>query len=451
MKIISKSRYVLMVIDALIFAWATFFTAGRYHIPEQFVMLTTALFAFFGIYILFMKGFYKLDKYEMELKDVYLLLEGIVLAAVIPFVILMFFDFEWMSYKFFLADIALSYVLILVWRNLFYYQRKYFKSDTNILILGAGDTGKTMGKEILQRPMLKMNIVGFIDNDENPEKYDYQGIKVVGRTSALKEIIEKNDIKKIIVAIDSQLDYQTRMDISECVPQGVEIWRMSDFYEKVTQKIPVLVISPEWFMYDFTSVDRPLYVFVKRIFDIVAASIILFITFPVLIFIAIAVKLYDGGPVMYFQNRVGKNNKIFKMYKLRTMCINAEKEGMVDKGNTQDDRIIPFCRWVRKARFDEIPQMINILKGEMSIVGPRAEFEAFVKKYEKEIPFYNRRHWITPGWTGWAQINQGHCVEVYDVIEKLRYDFFYIKHRNIFWDLSILLKAVTMALTGRHG
>lgn len=451
MKIISKSRYVLMVVDALIFAFATFLSASRYYIPEKLIILTTVLFTFLGVYILFMKGFYKLNKYEMDFKDVYLLLEGVILAAVIPFAVLLFFDFDWTSYIFFLENIALAYVLILIWRLIFYYQRKYFKPNTNILIIGAGKTGKTIVEEILKRPMLKINIAGFIDNDENPEKFDFEGIKVLGKTSSLKEQIENKDIKSIIVAIDSQLDYQTRMDISECVPQGVEVWRMAHFYEKITQKIPVLEITPEWFLYNFSSIDRPLYEFLKRLYDIIAAVIILILTFPVLLLISIGIKLHDGGPVMYFQNRVGKNNKIFKMYKLRTMLLDAEKEGMVDKGNTKDDRIIPFCKWVRKARFDEIPQMINILKGDMSIVGPRAEFEEFVKKYEKEIPFYNRRHWIKPGWTGWAQINQGHCVNIDAIIEKLRYDFYYIKHRNIFWDVSMLLKAVSLALTGRHG
>lgn len=451
MKIISKSRYVLMVVDALIFAWATFFTASRHQISEKFVILIMLLFVFCGIYILFMKGFYKLQKYKMNLKDVYLLLEGIVLAAVIPFLALFFFDFNRVSYIFFFEDIALSFVLILIWRGFFYYQRKYFKTYTNILIIGAGETGKTIAKEILQRPILKVDIAGFIDNDENAEKFDYEGIKLIGKTSNLKELIEKYNIKSVIIAISAQLDYQTRMDISECIPQGVEIWRMSSFYEKITQKIPVLVITPEWFMYDFTSVDRPLYEFVKRVFDIVSSIIILILTLPVLVLIGLAVKLHDGGPVMYFQNRMGKNNKPFKLYKLRTMKIDADKEGMIDKKNTEDDRVIPFCKWIRKARFDEIPQMINILKGEMSIVGPRAEFEEFVRTYEKEIPFYNRRHWVTPGWTGWAQINQGHCVNVDAIIEKLRYDFYYIKHRNIFWDFSILIKAVSLALTGRHG
>ena len=306
MKVISKSRYVLMVVDALIFAWATFFRANTYNIHPKLVILTSVLFVFFGIYVLFMKGFYKLQKYEMKLKEAYLLLEGVVLAAVIPFIVLLFFDFSWTSYKFFLENIVISYFLILIWRFLFYYQRKYFKPNSNILIIGAGDAGKTMAREILQRPMLKMNIVGFIDNDENPEKFNYEGVKVIGRTSDLKELIEQNDIKMVIVAIDSQLDYQTRMDISECVPQGVVIWRMSHFYEKITQKIPALIITPEWFLYEFTSIDRPLYNFVKRIFDVISAIIILLVTFPVLIFIAIIVKIKDGGAIMYTQQRSGK-------------------------------------------------------------------------------------------------------------------------------------------------
>lgn len=451
MKVISKSRYVLMIIDALIFALATVFTANRYQIPKEIVILTTVLFVFLGIYILFMKGFYKLQKYEMELKDAYLLLEGVVLAAVIPFVTVLFFDFGWTSYKFFLEDIALSYVLILVWRCIFYFHRKYFKAATNLIIVGAGDAGKTIATEILNRPMLKMNIVGFIDNDENQEKFNFENIKVIGRTSELEKIIEKYDVKTIITAIDSQFDYQTRMDLSECVPQGIAIWRMSSFYEKITQKIPVLIITPEWFMYEFTSIDRPLYEFLKRLFDIIAALIILVVTLPIEIICALSIKFADGGPIFYYQERIGKNNKPFKMIKLRTMIQTAEEDGAVwAADNNNDPRVLPIGKIARKARFDEIPQMINVLKGEMSIVGPRPERPEFVEILNKEIPFYNRRHWIAPGWTGWAQIMYKYGASIEDATEKLRYDFYYIKHRNIFWDISILIKAIMMALTGRH-
>lgn len=450
MKIISKSIYVLMIVDIIIFSFSTLFLASSYVIPEKTLLITTVLFTFLGIYVLFLKGFYKIRKYDFFLKDAYLLFEGIILAALVPLVVLLFMDFDQNVLKLFLLEIAISYVLIYLWRAIFYCHRRYLKPSTNILIIGAGKASKVLAKEILSRPMLKVNIVGFIDNDDEKQGVSYQDIKVIGKTSNLAKIIEENNIKTIIVAVMKKIKHEILMDISECVPEGVDIFKMPDYYETITQKIPVLVITPEWFMYDFTSIERPLYNFLKRVFDIIVSTIILLVTVPVLVIIAIIVKLYDNGAVIYTQQRVGKNGKLFKLYKLRTMYEGADKAGMLDAGNTEDERIIPFCKWVRKARFDEIPQMINILKGEMSVVGPRAEFEEFVKKYEQEIPFYNRRHWVTPGWTGWAQINQGHCVNVDAIIEKLRYDFYYIKHCNIFWDFSILMKAVTMALTGRH-
>lgn len=128
------------------------------------------------------------------------------------------------------------------------------------------------------------------------------------------------------------------------------------------------------------------------------------------------------------------------------------KQEKIDASTAEinDDRVIPFCRFVRKARFDEIPQMINILKGEMSIVGPRAEWDNLVNIYSKEIPYYTSRQWVKTGWTGWAQINQGHCVNSDDVMEKLQYDLFYLKNRNVVWEIFILVKAVFLALGGRH-
>ena len=195
--------------------------------------------------------------------------------------------------------------------------------------------------------------------------------------------------------------------------------------------------------------------FCKRTYDIIAALIILIVTLPITAYIAIRVKMIDGASPFFTQTRVGKGGKTFECYKLRTMYVNdyVPKDGNDIKyaENVKgDDRIIPFCRFVRKARFDEIPQMINILKGDMSIVGPRAEWDNLVNIYSKEIPYYTSRQWVKTGWTGWAQINQGHCVNSDDVMEKLQYDLFYLKNRNVVWEIFILVKAVFLALGGRH-
>ena len=197
------------------------------------------------------------------------------------------------------------------------------------------------------------------------------------------------------------------------------------------------------------------YDFCKRAFDIIASLIILTVTAPILVYIGIRVKMTDGGPAIYTQNRVGKGGKIFKAYKLRTMYLNdyvptGDNLKQADNQNT-DDRVIPFCKFVRKARFDEIPQMINILKGEMSIVGPRTEWDEVVKVYSEQVPYHGCRHWVKTGWTGWAQINQGHLFSSDAEAEKLQYDLYYLKHRNVLWEIGILIKAVFLALGGRHG
>jgi exopolysaccharide biosynthesis polyprenyl glycosylphosphotransferase len=442
-----------MFTDALIFAFLTFFLASKYSIPKEYIISTTVLFTSCGIYILYLKGYYNIKKYDFGLKDAYLLLEGIILAGIILFAFLLFFDFDKLTSRFIVNEVIFASILMYIWRKFFYYQRKYLKSDSNVLIIGASKTGKIIADEILKTPMLKLNLIGFIDNNEDSSNFDFNGLKIIGTTSKLKEIITEHNIKKIVIAIiNSEIDHQTLMDISECVSGGIDIWEMPIFYEKITQKIPVLVITPEWFMYNFTSLERPLYEFLKRIFDIIAAAIILFVTLPIVIIIALSIKLTDGGSIFYFQERVGKNDKQFKMIKLRTMIECAEKDGAVwASNNNKDPRVTSIGRIARKLRFDEIPQMINILKGEMSIVGPRPERHEFVELLNKEIPFYNRRHWVTPGWTGWAQIMYKYGASIEDATEKLRYDFFYIKHRNIFWDFNILMKAVSLALAGRHG
>ena len=182
---------------------------------------------------------------------------------------------------------------------------------------------------------------------------------------------------------------------------------------------------------------------------------ILIATLPITGFTALRIWLTDHENPIYTQTRVGIDGKEFKCYKLRTMWANNyvpkdKKQVGYAENQENDDRVIPWCKFVRKVRFDEIPQMINVLKGDMSIVGPRAEWIEVVNIYKEQIPYYSCRMWVKTGWTGWAQINQGHCVNSEDITEKLQYDLYYLKNRNILWEISILIKAIFMALGGRH-
>ena len=230
---------------------------------------------------------------------------------------------------------------------------------------------------------------------------------------------------------------------------------MPEFYEMVTDKYYIDEKTITELYYQYMLHNSLAYDFCKRIYDIIAASIILIVTLPITGFTALRIWFTDHENPIYTQTRVGIGGKEFKCYKLRTMWANNYIPKNLNKGGYAenqevDDRVIPWCKFVRKARFDEIPQMINILKGEMSIVGPRAEWIDVVNIYKKQIPYYKCRMWVKTGWTGWAQINQGHLFSVDDEAGKLAYDLYYIKHRNVLWEISILVKAVFMALGGRH-
>ncbi len=224
-----------MSIDIIIFAFSTFFLAYNCNIPARYILVTTILFSACGIYVLSLKGYYKIEKYKFYLKDTYLLFEGIILAGIIPCGFLLFFDFDWSVLKFFVKDAILVYILIYIWRKLVYYYRKYLQFNSNILIIGTGEAGKIIADEIFKRPMLKLNLVGFVDNDEDSSKFDFNGLKIIGKTSELTDLIAEYNIKKIVVAItNNDIESQTFMDISECVSKGVDIWKMHAFYERIT-------------------------------------------------------------------------------------------------------------------------------------------------------------------------------------------------------------------------
>ncbi len=422
MKKLLNIKYTQFIADLAIFLISALIAARFIRISPQIMVLTAILFSLSGLYVMFLKACYRIRYFS--LKDLYLLFEGIVLASIVPAGIILFPDFSENTLKYIVLNIAIITILLLSWRWGFGQFRKKFEQPRSVVIIGKNAAADEICRQITSKAELNLNIA---DN-----------------VSDVKEI---DNLKKIDILINA-----TEKDSEQkSFPGNPEIYSMQEIYEKITHKIPVNHLSKEWFQKNFSNIEKPVYKVLKRIFDIGSAVVILLVTFPILLLVALSVKLYDGGPVLYVQNRIGKNAKPFRFYKLRTMTQNAEQAGIVNKTEKEDNRILPVCKIARKARFDEIPQMINILKGDMSIVGPRAEFEDFVREYEKQIPFYQYRHSTIPGWTGWAQINQGHCVSVEDVTEKLRYDLYYIKHRNLFWDFSILLRAVFLALSGRHG
>ncbi len=292
-------------------------------------------------------------------------------------------------------------------------------------------------------------IVGFINSEiSTPESVKFKGLEEFEANDFL-ETIEKERISEVLVASfnTESIIAEVYHDLMLLMERGFKIREYTQVYEELLYRVPIQFVGKDFYKYfPFSrSNENKLYIFFQRTFDIVIAIMGLFIGFLLSPFLLLGNMLGNRGPMFYSQERVGRNSKPFKILKLRTMVINAEKDG-VRWAQKDDKRVTAFGRFLRRSRLDEIPQFYNVLKGEMSIIGPRPERPFFVNELCRIIPFYETRHIIKPGLTGWAQVNTRYGSSIDDSLTKLQYDLYYIKHRSIFLDFSITVKTLSTIL-----
>ena len=232
--------------------------------------------------------------------------------------------------------------------------------------------------------------------------------------------------------------------------EGMQYYNYLNFYENLEMKLPVGDLDQKWFLENdgFEIYYNNFNMRIKRLIDITMAAVIGIVCSPIMIFAALIVKLESKGPVLFVQERTGELNKPFDIYKFRSMAQDAEKDGP-QWAQKNDNRITKFGKFMRITRIDELPQLWNIIRGDMSFVGPRPEREFFIKQLEQEIPYYNLRHTVKPGLTGWAQVMYPYGASVEDSYRKLQYDLYYIKHHNIIFDFMITLKTITTVIFGK--
>lgn len=273
------------------------------------------------------------------------------------------------------------------------------------------------------------------------------GLQVINHFENINEVnLDLTNIKNAIIILDKDKDALDK-NIIKFYNQEVEIIDTAKAYEKYLYKIPVEYIDIS-FIVENVNISRDiLYRFATFIINIIFSVIIIIITSPFVLVSALLIYMHDKGPVFYTQERVGLNGKVFKLYKLRSMIMDSEKNGAVWCTGPADDRITPIGKVIRKLHIDEIPQMINILKGDLSLIGPRPERPEFVSLLSKEIPYYSLRHIIRPGFTGWAQIKYRYANTTEGSKEKFEYDLYYIKNRNIFIDFGIILRTIQIIFT----
>jgi exopolysaccharide biosynthesis polyprenyl glycosylphosphotransferase len=292
-------------------------------------------------------------------------------------------------------------------------------------------------------------IVAYVNSDRtNNDLFEYHFVQHIG-INDLVSFVKEHNLFEIVVASQNTEDITVELyqELLHLLESGTTIREYTQVYEDKTQRIPVHYITRDFYkFFPFNrSNNNQLYLFNVRIMEVLICIIGLSFGMLLIPFIVLGNAIGNRGKLFYTQERVGKNGTIFQILKFRTMINNAEKEGAVFSG-PNDNRVTPFGKFLRKTRIDEIPQFVNILKGEMAVIGPRPERPFFVKEIAEIMPFYETRHVIKPGLTGWAQVNYSYGESMDDSLIKLQYDLYYIKHRSVFLDLNIAIKTISTVL-----
>jgi len=271
---------------------------------------------------------------------------------------------------------------------------------------------------------------------------------ILGDCQQISSICKEVNVDRIIVALDERRRKLPIEQLLFCRLKGIQVDDGMAFTEEFAGKLSVEHLYPSSLIFSNGYIKSAFFKKVKRYSDVVASAAALFFSFPFCLLISLAIKLDSRGPVLYRQERVGEDGKTFDLLKFRSMRIDAEENGPV-WAESNDQRITRVGRMIRKLRLDEIPQMINVLRGEMSFVGPRPERPFFIEQLKEEIPFYSLRHIVKPGITGWAQIRYSYGASKEDALEKLKYDLYYVKHMSTSFDLMIILETIKIALMGK--
>jgi len=338
--------------------------------------------------------------------------------------------------------------LTLVWRLIYI---RLFTSPhllRRVLIVGAGKAGKVLVDVIKNQWPPPFNVIGLIDDDPNKLGETLGTFQVIGNSQALIHIIQDQEISDLILAISGEMRGKMFQAILAAQEMGVHLTLMPQVYEDILSRVPIFLLEAEWIVRSFIEKANTstLYQLSKSLIDFAGGLVGTMIMFLVSPFIILGIILESGFPIFFTQERLGRGGQPYKIIKFRTMDRDAERDGVIRMTEENDERVTKFGWFLRKTHLDELPQFINVLKGEMSLVGPRAERPQFIDYFQKEIPFYRARLLIKPGITGWAQINFGYAGNVNQTAVKLEYDLYYIEHRNLFMDISILLRTVGTVL-----
>ncbi|HET6546027.1 MAG TPA: TIGR03013 family XrtA/PEP-CTERM system glycosyltransferase [Rhodanobacteraceae bacterium] len=319
-----------------------------------------------------------------------------------------------------------------------------------ILVLGAGMRAALIPRQMRRRADRRgFTIVGYVAQGEEAIQVPFD--RIAAPDTPLRAWAERHRINEIVVGPDERRGGLPMEELLECKQAGIEIIELATFFERESGKVALSLAEPSWLVFSQGFNTSPIRIVSKRLFDICAALAVLSLTWPLMLLGALAIRLESGAgkPILYRQERVGANGRVFSLIKFRSMRTDAEKDGVARWASKSDDRITRVGRIIRRMRLDELPQLWNVLRGDMSVVGPRPERPEFVTGLATSIRYYNLRHCVRPGLAGWAQLRYPYGASKEDAEEKLKYDLFYVKNHNLLLDILILIQTVEIVLFGR--
>jgi sugar transferase (PEP-CTERM system associated) len=346
----------------------------------------------------------------------------------------------------FVTSLALFLAAIVAWRLLFNHFASSGNLEERVLIVGSGTTARIMARQIQAQHDFGYKVVAFVTDQET---HGALPPAPVGVAADIPRFIERQAVDRIVVCLSDRRGQLPVTELMQAKLSGIYVEDATSMYERLTGKILIDDLKPSWLIFSDGFVVSRWTRVVKRCMDVVLSSVGVVLSSPLMLLTAIAVYLDSDGPILYSQERVGEGGRIFTVHKFRSMRTDAERGGTPVWAREHDERVTRVGRFIRASRLDELPQLWTVLCGDMSFVGPRPERPYFVEHLAREIPFYQQRHAVKPGVTGWAQVKYHYGSSVEEAMEKLRYDLYYIKHLSVALDLSIVFDTVKVILFGK--
>lgn len=453
---ISERRIVMVVGDILISIVAIFAAFAIWAYVGEFAYDTAFLlsqFAWFfvlsGLWLLLANanGYYEFS-IAADFPASFQRLILINLQLILIYVVVFFFsDRDALPRLFIFYYSLISFGLMFIWRLFNPALIGWASEERRILIVGTDWAAKTIIETLREYAGNAYNLVGVISETVTEEQY-LADVEIKGTGHDLLDVVKSENITEIIITSTRDLPGEIFQAVMDSYEHGIVITPMPILYERITERVPVEHVGDNWAVVlpiSGTSVFNP-YPFLKRIFDILLALFGFILFIPIFPFIALSIYLDSPGSIFYSQTRVGLNGKHYRIYKLRSMEPNAEEKTGAVFAQKNDMRVTQVGKFMRKTRLDELPQLWNILKGEMSMIGPRPERPEHVQRLQEKIPFYRTRHIVRPGVTGWAQIRYGYGANDEDALVKLQYDLYYIRHQSLLLDFGILIRTIGKVL-----